>query len=553
VKQKTLERMLDEDKIHQLRQYIQNFCTHVRYARLHGKVDLSELYKWYDKMKPALHEHSAENKVDMSAIKYALQRLPFEEMPQTDKVYVKNSTEDLSNIEGIKTLACKYRRRQVYKVTPNTIEFIARESETDIFDIVTTLIMYNKEATKIKNRLAQEKELISQIKMNTNKQESKEKNQVMVMVANKLGTTYKEIKDLDETLDYKLFKLLTNIHEQHNNNIQIEFDEEFSITDAQTKAKQWRKRIENELNIDPSKSVHIISSNTHSIVNCLTGFAKENEQIIRQLVKKDPTLKEISSNNPSELYYLTQQIAKKNKDFLNEKISYEKKLGIQHVEDTAGTGIDAQIINLEKIDYNKIDPRIKEKIKELKSGYIINIDYAFGRQGSQIMRQLCQLFNTQIDSISIIGKAGIVCGDKYDIMLPTYFKSQIEGGVYGFSDRENNLKPEDLMKLVNGHKVHSKGPMLTVPGTAIQNKEVLEYYKYEYHILGLEMEGIPNLEEIKNAKHKELLKKDVKLNIGYWASDNPQKPDQHLGGNHMDKGFIPTYALSIAVLNNILN
>ena len=169
------------------------------------------------------------------------------------------------------------------------------------------------------------------------------------------------------------------------------------------------------------------------------------------------------------------------------------------------------------------------------------------------MRELCQAFGKRIESISITGKAGIVCGNKYDIMIPSYLIPQLGDGVHEFPGKRNNLSPEVVEKLVTRELVHSGKPMLTVPGTAIQNELLLLYYMSKYGILGLEMEGVPYLGSIEKEYMSGTLRDDLEINVGYWGSDNPLSVTETLAENHMDRGFIPTYAIIIGILNNALN
>jgi hypothetical protein len=168
------------------------------------------------------------------------------------------------------------------------------------------------------------------------------------------------------------------------------------------------------------------------------------------------------------------------------------------------------------------------------------------------MRELTEGFSTRIESISIIGKAGIVCGERFDIMLPTYLIPQeLETGVHDFPNG-NQLRKEDLEGLVTC-KVHTGGPMLTVPGIAIQNEIVLRYLMSKYRIEGLEMEGVPYLRSVRRAEKIGMLCKDILFCIGYWGSDNPLRPHETLGTSHMAGGAMAASALTVAVLAKTLN
>ena len=87
-------------------------------------------------------------------------------------------------------------------------------------------------------------------------------------------------------------------------------------------------------------------------------------------------------------------------------------------------------------------------------------------------------------SISIMGKAGILTGDKGDIMLATAHVFE------GTSDNyrvDNDLSPSDFP---DTEKVFA-GPMVTVLGTSLQNRDMLEKFQSDWKTIGLEMEGGP--------------------------------------------------------------
>jgi hypothetical protein len=189
-----------------------------------------------------------------------------------------------------------------------------------------------------------------------------------------------------------------------------------------------------------------------------------------------------------------------------------------------------------------------------RAPYIINLNYAFGMQGLPILRELTEAINKRIESISIMGKAGIICegGKKYDIMLPKYIVPLMpDGGVYHFPGG-NQLTHEDFTGLTDA-QVFSDFPMLTVPGIAIQSAAILEFFKKRYRVLGPEMEAKPYCDAIARADAIGFLCDRIIFNIGYWGSDNPLNPEELLARDHMLKGSKSANALVIAILNKTLN
>jgi hypothetical protein len=542
-----------QDEIHQYRAAISNFCTLVRAAVIRGSATLSEFYEPYVKMGPCIHKYAADNaKIDLNAFSYALQRLPFE-IVQANHLSIKSTPEDLSNLQDIKRLHCSQRKRAMYQIGKDYVQIVARDSESDILDILSAMIMYGKEASKIRKTLVNS-HLANDIKRYAEHQGTTNTDVLIAQLADKFSTNYEHLHGIDLSLDNKLLDILQGVMQHEPEHLHLGFDREFSLTDAIRKAKDWAKRIEFEIREYQDRPIILISSNTHSVVNCLTGFAQQQRELIAHHLNDHPEMPRLNESNPNSLYYAIQKLTKTHPDLMLQKQEYETKLGIKFLKDQHETGIDVQVIDTKMLDYVQVDPRIKVNHNNHgPDAIILNIDYAFGVEGKHIMTELCDAFTKRIQSISITGKAGIVCGDRYDVMLPTVIIPQIEGGIYQFPHNRNNLRREALEHIMNRNAIHDGGPMLTVPGTAIQNEFVLYDYMVRYGILGLEMEAGPYFDAIEKARQRQILRDDIQLNVGYWGSDNPLKPTETLASNHMELGFDPSYNLIIGILNTALN
>ena len=118
---------------------------------------------------------------------------------------------------------------------------------------------------------------------------------------------------------------------------------------------------------------------------------------------------------------------------------------------------------------------------------------------------------------------------------------------------ENDLTVEQF----EGHGLKVLGgPMITVLGTSLQNKDILSYFKLSsWRVVGLEMEGAHYQKAIQAAsKIRNSISKNVTLRYAYYASDNPLETGGTLasGSLGMD-GIKPTYLITQKILNGILN
>ena len=179
------------------------------------------------------------------------------------------------------------------------------------------------------------------------------------------------------------------------------------------------------------------------------------------------------------------------------------------------------------------------------------MDYAFGHQAYEVIDELLKPYDQihlNIESISIMGKAGILEGNKGDILIPS---AHIFEGTADNYVIDNELKIKDFKNC--GINV-VEGAMITVLGTSLQNKNILQYfYDSTWNVIGLEMEGAHYQKAIQSAsKVRKSISKDVKVRYAYYASDNPLKTGHTLasGGLGMT-GVKPTYIITEKILKQI--
>jgi hypothetical protein len=109
-------------------------------------------------------------------------------------------------------------------------------------------------------------------------------------------------------------------------------------------------------------------------------------------------------------------------------------------------------------------------------------------------------------------------------------------------------------KSFEGYKDVYVGPMITVLGTSLQNRDVLEAFKTtSWKAVGLEMEGGHYHRAINAAMIREHIAKDVKVRYAYYASDNPLQSGQTLASGSLGvKGIRSTYLITKCILEKIL-
>jgi hypothetical protein len=185
------------------------------------------------------------------------------------------------------------------------------------------------------------------------------------------------------------------------------------------------------------------------------------------------------------------------------------------------------------------------------------MDYAFGEQAYETIDELLKPFKKEdkvyflnVESVSIMGKAGILQGGKGDIMIPNAHINEGTADNYSF---ENEL----TAKMFEGNDIPVfAGPMVTVLGTSLQNKDLLKFFHDStWGAIGLEMEGSYYQKAIQSAsKIRKSINQNVKVRYAYYASDNPLETGSTLASGGLGTtGVKPTYLITIKILEQIFN
>ena len=435
---------------------------------------------------------------------------------------------------------------------------------SDIYDILTHLTFLYIEAEKIrrnsldsKGRKQRDWLKLEQIIELESKRKKFNKEVAYTYLSTLLGRTYEETvaacERFSEAEDVNsIFHITYWLGRLSMEEALEENDRQISFSSALREkvghhiyGEKWANRIkaflfEKEL---LNRPIHIISANMHSVMNSIFGLGA-----LKGKIKYD------------DLESLAKNLSIQNKKTLRDKVqAFALKNGMYQLEDTSGMNISVQIFDTEQIDSKNLPPEIewnKTKNQE-KKPVIVVMDYAFGEQAYETMDELLKPYEPEenveipihIESVSVMGKAGILQGDKGDIMIPNAHVFEGTADNYPF---ENALNIEKFKG--KGLGVYD-GPMITVLGTSLQNKDILRYFlKSSWEAAGLEMEGAHYQKAIQAAsKIRSSISPNITLRYAYYASDNPLETGSTLASGSLgEDGVKPTYMITIEILNGIL-
>ena len=526
-----------------------------------GKVGerLSDALK---QLSPEIYGSMSDSRVsELKGLEYVIDRMPKGIENCTRMILTAQEDFQETSFEKITPLK---RRRVSYAVSASEICFVITTGKSEIYDILTHITFLNIEAQKIYQQVCNRVEGLSTEWADLEKLvaegrdlSSDELEQAIWNLSIILGRTYRETRATYDYLEQNrlvqntnngLFKIIYGIgkrviDEQTNgsNELTVYFTPSLrEMLDHQKYAKFWaRNLIEKltELGLE-QRPLHIVSANMHSMRNLLFGAGA---------LEKD------GQSVAPDLYDMVLQL--RDREEIVE--CYAKEHGYLYLDDCSGSTIDANIIDLEKVDTKHIHPELQldsAYVAEVKPVLIV-IDYAFGTQAYDIMDELLtplqvgdRVLKCDFDSVSIMGKAGVLPGEKGDIILAA---AHVMEGTANNYIVENDLKREDFPENVNVFV----GPMVTVLGTSLQNRDILErFHSSTWRAVGLEMEGGHYQRAISAAIIQGHIPKNTKTRYAYYASDNPMVSGQTLASGPMGvDGIIPTYMISKVILEKIVN
>ena len=506
-------------------------------------------------LRPEIYGNIADEKVELNGLLYVIERLP---IGIEECRFINLTSEEGYAKSHFKAIVPPKRRRNFYRIDEDQMNVVITRGRSDIYDILTHLTFIFIESHKIKNRvLLDEAGEVShdwkklEIAVQQNKKLTQvEKEKAISHTANILGRTFEEILDIYDAFGstsapdrflhviYWLGKLaIEEIFE--NNKRTITFSPVLrERLGHHIHGEIWATNIKEVLKDNNllGRPIHVISANMHSVMNSIfavpalkTKFKNQSDFFIYE---------ELSKSGAHEVRDLVEAIA--------------LKQGMISLPDTSGTNIDVQIFDTGKIDWSKTSFP-KAQLGEEKP-VIIVMDYAFGEQAYETIDELFKPYKKETflnaQSISIMGKAGILEGGKGDIMIPNAHINEGTADNYFF---ENELTAE----MFEGNDIAVfAGPMVTVLGTSLQNRDLLQFFhESTWRAIGLEMEGAYYQKAIQSASRiRKSVPKDIKVRYAYYASDNPLETGSTLASGGLGTtGVKPTYLITIKILEQIFN
>jgi len=507
-------------------------------------------------LRPEIYGSLGGDQVELNGLVYVLDRLPegIEEC-----TFINLTADEGYKQSSFKVIIPKKRRRNCYRIDPHQMNIEITRGRSEIYDILTHLTFLYIESHTIRKRVWLQKDkqvlhewqLLEEIVLHNKKLSPQEREVLLVHLSSILGRSYVEVKEAHQNFAetknpdrfaqvvYWLGKLAIDEFQEDGKERTIKFSPDLRDSIGhhiygEIWATNIKKVLQEEKLLD--RPLHIISANMHSVMNSLYAATALPKQA--------------NSDDSLHLYHLLSDDS--NEDLRKLVKEHAAKNGLYYLKDTSGTNINVQIIDTEKVVLQKWSFKGEESQKPV----IVVMDYAFGEQAYETMDELLKPYYYQdgtrilmpVESVSVMGKAGILDGDKGDIMIPTAHIFEGTADNYPFKNqlRRRDFEDCDIPVL--------KGTMVSVLGTSLQNKDILQFFHDStWKVIGLEMEGAHYQKAIQSAsKIRGNISRSVKVRYAYYASDNPLKTGSTLASGGLGTtGVKPTYAITNKILEQI--
>ncbi|SMC94078.1 hypothetical protein SAMN02746065_11633 [Desulfocicer vacuolatum DSM 3385] len=498
--------------------------------------------------------------VELKGLEYVIDRLP-QGVEKSTKIIL--TDEDDFEDTPFKRIEPLKRRRVSYRISEHEFCFIVSRGISEIYDIITHMTFLNIEAKKIYLRMHDdygniriEWGRLEKVVDHVGELSMGELDSALWNLSIILGRPYNETRETYEYLEknriesqsntglfsliYHLGRRIENEKLARENALVIYFAPSLmSIIGHQKYGKIWAAKIKKHLSEMGLKNrpLHIISANLHSVLNVLYGYGA--------LVRKNPDL------DNSDIYHFFNSI----KNETHTIQAFAETNGLVQLSDESGSNTHCQLIDTAMLEDVPCHPGLNLAFSQPldRMPVILVMDYAFGAQAFELMEQLLKpgqdssgTWALNLASISIMGKAGTLTGEKGDIMLATAHVLEGTSDNYLFS---NDLTSEDFDADISVHR----GTMATVLGTSLQNKDVLGMFQSDWNAVGLEMEGGHYHKAINASVIKGNILPGVSVRYAYYASDNPLMTGNTLAAGAMGmEGVRPTYMITMVILEKIM-
>ncbi len=539
--------------------------TYTTLLRSSGETALRVLEPSHMAMGSSLHPLAASEQLDLGAFLYSVQRLP-DGIAGADLVVMGQSVEALTDsgipIDDWQEAEALARRRRWYDSGAGTLAVLLASS-SDVDDLVPTLVAFQIEWNKIRVRMRAAGWPDASRSPDVPPEEC----------ARELGGSPD---------DWGRLRIAWG--EAFGERMRLVARDRMALrvrmlggthTGYARLTRRWWSPVSAELAVEglTERPLYFVSSNSHSLVNIVTGIAREHESelvaFVEQLDDDDILRQELTAfrDGRSEgswenfLYFVARlYVSERGAEAAAERRAGEKRGGVTHLRSKTALRVPAQVISLAALDPGALDPRLGDVDAEAlaaSGAVIVNIDYPLGVAAYNILREVA-VDRTGLRGVYILGKAATLNADVGDVMISNVVHDEHSGCTYWL---DNAFGVDDLAADLRFGTGLDNQRAVTVKSTFLQNRSYLDFY-YREAFTVVEMETGPYCDAVYEIADSErhptgeavnFSKLPIDLGIIHYASDTPYTQARTLGARGLSYyGMDSTYASSLAIIRRIL-
>lgn len=547
--------------------------TYHSLLRSSGEIQIQALVEQYAAFEPSLHHQLRQPTPDPAALTYTSLRLPacidavrLVLMGQSHEVFARHGYGDVLTWQPV---SAPGRRRKMFFDGKETLAVLIA-SPSDVDDLIPILVAFQIEWNKI-HTLLTDHHLLGVLERMRDHVDIPADEQATLLA--RAGIERDDVARLrtiwGDQMPARLLRIGT-------------WKKRFavrmlggSIMDYERATLRWWWKIEHEL--EPirlsQRPVYFVSSNTHSLINLLSGFALRNTDELLSFIREREHggllaeyEKIVDEQVPSSLENFFYYVQKKYQSdassaaYFARRAAEEQELGIHRVPSKFYVDVDAQVIELNKLDPSCLDPRIRvEGVEALResNAILINIDYPLGLAAYHILKIVGRTVG-ELRGVYVLGKAATLNGKIGDVLIPNIIYDEHTDNTYSFAPA---FSAADVEPYLAHGSVLDNQKAVTSRGTFLQNTAFLDAL-YRDFFTDVEMEGGPYLnaiyehtfaERYPSDENVSFLRPPFDLGFLHYASDTPYSKGLNLGSRNLSYfGMDPTYATSLAIARRIL-
>jgi len=560
-----MDRTLPRTGSEEIELYIRTYYSLLRST---DEVQIRTLEEAHAGMGSSLHPHAQDPQPDMSALIYSSLRLP-DCMLETERVIL-GQTEEVfqqhgyTDIGSWQVVAAKARRRRACTDGRGTLAcFIA--SGADIDDILPLLTAFQIEWNKL-HLLMQGEQLRHFL------QQTEEDEESLAVLSHAMGVPPDDMERLRRTWGSSFWRMLQAIADRRKR-IKVRLLAG-SLNDYRKAIQAWWEQTEAAVPELVHRPVYFISSNAHSLVNLLSGYALRHEaELVRFLEQPqhadllaewgDIQDRRVASSRENFLYYVMKKMldTPAGAEMRQQRRQEELEYGIRRVPSRRGFDSEVQVIELKRLKPERLDPRMARPDLTLlrqSDAYIVNIDYPLGVAAYLILSHIASRVG-ELRGVYVMGKAATLNGVIGDVMIPAVVHDEQSQNTFLF---DNCFMARNVGEALVFGTVLDQQKTVSVRGTFLQTPRYMDvFYREGYTVI--EMEAGPYLSAVfemyrpKRYPSNEIVDLHglpFDLGILHYASDTPLSKGKNLGAGSLSYfGMDPTYSTSLAILRRILD